>query len=91
MANTTAADLQTAPSNNDNTTATSNSSTGDEASRNPCPTPTPDRNLITNTTNNDTMRYFDIDYASTTFEESMKDKSAISLHHYLNGFKELMK
>ena len=40
---------------------------------------------------NETSKYFDIDYACNTFHESMNDKNAISLNHYLNGFKELMK
>jgi len=53
-----------------------------------CPAPTPDRNSVSN---NETSKYFDIDYAIKTFEDSMVDKDAISLHHYLNGFKELMK
>lgn len=60
------------------------------AQGNLCATTTPDRNNLT-ASGNETTRYFDIDYASKTFEESMADKNAISLHHYLNGFKELMK
>lgn len=36
-------------------------------------------------------RCFDIDFAGQSFIDSMVDRNAISLHHYLNGFKELMK
>lgn len=40
---------------------------------------------------NETSKFFDIDYASKCFEDSMSDKNAISLNFYINGFKELMK
>lgn len=73
------------PTNNDKQ-ANSNATT--PFAQEPCPLPTPDRN---NQTANETSKYFDIDYAIKTFQDSMEDKNAISLHHYLNGFKELMK
>lgn len=41
--------------------------------------------------NGDLSTYFDIELASRSFESSMMDRNAISLHHYLLGFKELMK
>lgn len=69
---------------------TNSSSIVNQAKIDHCITPTPDRNNATNS-NNEISKYFDIDYASKTFQDSMVDKTAISLHHYLNGFKELMK
>lgn len=83
MANTTTSNSQM---------ATNNSTAANEEVSNVdlCAASTPDRNNLTST-NNETLRYFDIDYASDTFDLSMADKNAISLHHYLNGFKELMK
>lgn len=36
-------------------------------------------------------KYFDVEYASKTFEESMLDRTAICLELYLCGFKELLK
>lgn len=74
----------------ENGAITNSSSTGNSTKVDPCHLPTPDRNNVTNG-NNETSKYFDIDYASKTFQDSMVDKNAISLHHYLNGFKELMK
>lgn len=70
----------------------SSSSSQDASHESPCPLAEIDK--VVNTTNpnsNDTMRYFDIDYAVKTFQDSMVDRNSISLYHYLNGFKELMK
>lgn len=67
-----------------NETTNNGSSAVNSTKADPCISPTPDRK-------NETSKYFDIDYASRTFQESMVEKGAISLHHYLNGFKELMK
>ena len=72
------------------TNMSSNSNELEQPQAKPCPMPTPDRNQLSAAAN-ETSKYFDIDYAATTFQSSMADKNAISLHHYLNGFKELMK
>lgn len=87
--NNTATD-QPMASETSNEATTNSSSPGDSTKPDPCLSLTPDRNNATNG-NNEKSKYFDIDYASKTFQDSMVDKDAISLHHYLNGFKELMK
>lgn len=84
---------------NHNMNSTSSNSTSannqDHATVSLQPCPIPDSDKVANSTSlsnsNETARYFDIDYAVNTFQDSMADKNAISLYHYLNGFKELMK
>lgn len=83
---TTTTPASTKPEQTSMSSANSSDATTQVTTNEPCALPTPDRN-----TANDTSKYFDIDYAIRAFEESMVDKNAISLHHYLNGFKELMK
>lgn len=71
-----------------NSASANNISNEDAQDRGPCKTITSFKNKMPS---NETSKYFDIDYASKIFEESMADKNAISLDHYLEGFKELLK
>lgn len=75
------------PAQNGSATAT-NGETSDKAREEPCPETA---QLNRTVGYGEATKYFDIDYASKTFEVSMVDKNAIQLHSYINGFKELMK
>lgn len=82
--------------NNNNSTLMASVNEEVTSKEDPCAVATPYIRLQTNSNNqtsstNETSKYFDIEYACKTFEDSMADKNAILLHHYLNGFKELMK
>lgn len=82
-------------SSTNDTNAIDNSTTRDIITNKPCQSTAPTKNSMpinesssSATTNS---RYFDLDYAGNVFQDSMSDKNAISLDHYLEGFKELMK
>lgn len=81
--------------NNDNNTSGNGTTTSAGNRRDPCASSQEALDKLSSSPSsgavNETARHFDIDYASKTFEDSMADRNSISLNHYLNGFKELMK